>query len=257
MIYALQASLTLALLYAVYWLLLRRTSFHHLNRIVLPGIALISLLLPLTARLIPNFAPAPHIIGDGYLKYTAPLPLSAPIIINSKPIPQITPTLLITVAYLLGLAICLVRTIAPILTLAKLIRQNPTHREADYTLIELKQPSPPFSFFRWIFLHPGNYTPTQKRNILLHERVHIKQLHTLDILFMEFFAALFWFHPLAWRVNAATKLNLEYLADRELLDTGVEQKEYQYHLLELTVGPSLTRMANYFNQSHLKKNASP
>jgi hypothetical protein len=70
---------------------------------------------------------------------------------------------------------------------------------------------------------------------------------------MELVTALFWFHPLAWRLNAATKLNLEYLADDQLIKTGVPQKEYQYHLLQLTLGDTTPRTANYFNQSHLKK----
>jgi len=275
MLYALQASLALALLYFIYWLFLRRTSFHRLNRFVLIGIALAALLLPATGRLLPESASTPHFTATGALRITPePSILSrvwdvlapaahdvhsasgqgalSPAADATQPF-YLSPAEMLRDIYLLGLLFFVIRAIVPIIALAKLIRSNPRHRNETYTLVDLPQPSPPFSFFHWIFLHPGDHSEAQRRNILLHEQVHVLQYHTLDILFMEFFAALAWFHPVAWRLNKETKLNLEYLADHVLLNSGVEPKEYQYHLLQLTTTPLLIRTANHFNQSHLKK----
>jgi hypothetical protein len=263
--YALQAGLTLALLYTVYWLFLSRTGLHRLNRFVLLGIAITSLVLPLVARYLPNLTPTPNIIADGKVSYTPPFnPITGPLFAPPSSIAPIAGNpvsplhfnlipLTLAVLYGLGVTISLIRLLTSVLGLTKLIRKTPKHHSPHYTLVQLEQPSPPFSFFRYIFLHLESYSESQQQNILLHEQVHIQQQHTLDILFMEVFSALFWFHPLAWRLNKQTRLNLEYLADQQILKKGVEPKEYQYQLLQMTVGPSLTRLANYFNQSHLQK----
>lgn len=275
MLYALQASLALALLYAIYWLFLRRTSFHGLNRLVLLSVAIVSLTIPLATRFIPDQIESPRFTATGALRITPePSILSrvrdalspaahdvhspfghdalSPATDATQPF-YLSPAEILRDIYLLGLLFFVSRAILPIIALAKLIRTSPRQRHDTYTLVDLPQPSPPFSFFHWIFLHPGDHSEAQRRNILLHEQVHVLQYHTLDILFMEFFAALAWFHPVAWRLNKETKLNLEYLADHVLLNSGVEPKEYQYHLLQLAVAPSLIRTANHFNQSHLKK----
>jgi prepilin signal peptidase PulO-like enzyme (type II secretory pathway) len=256
MIYLLQAGCTLAILYTIYWLFLSRTGRHKLNRFVLIGIAVTTLLLPLATRLLPDLLPSPNITANGYVRYTAPTSLftaTQQLLRPTSPNTSMSPATILKTIYVHGLIICLIRVIAPIITLINLIRKNPTRREPHYTLVQLNQPTPPFSFFRYIFLNKNEYSEAQQRNILLHEQVHIQQHHTLDILFMELFAAFAWFHPFAWRLNTQTKLNLEYLADNQLIKTGVEPKEYQYQLLQLTLGPSLSRMANYFNQSHLQK----
>jgi len=83
--------------------------------------------------------------------------------------------------------------------------------------------------------------------------VHVRQYHTIDILFMELFACFFWFHPFAWRSKNLAKLNLEFIADRESLKTGIVRKDYQYSLLNVVFTGLNIKTANYFNYSHLKK----
>ena len=260
-IYALQASLALALLYSLFWLFLGKTGFHTLNRFVLTGIGIASLALPFLAREIPDLTPSANIVANGHAKYTSPASLltatqglfQAHATSNTPQSFTITPATLVAALYLGGVAIFLTRIITPIFALITLIRRSPTHRTTGFTLVQLRQPSPPFSFFRYIFLHKEDYSEVQQENILRHEQVHIRQYHTLDILFMELYTVIFWFHPLAWRLNSQVKLNLEYLADRHLIQSDINPKEYQYQLLQLATGRSLSRMANYFNQSHLKK----
>ncbi|HVU98652.1 MAG TPA: M56 family metallopeptidase [Puia sp.] len=252
MMYAIQASLTLAILYSLYWLAFRRSGLHRFNRLVLIGIAAASLALPMLASLAPDLMPPPHFRADGFVKYSPSPSLSTAITQPDSQKRNLGPVVIAGV-YGFGTAIFLIRLIAPLLALRQLIRKSPTHHSAEYTLVRLDQPSPPFSFFRYIFLHEKDYTQTQQTNILLHEQAHIRQHHTLDILFMELYTVLFWFNPFAWLLNRQTKLNLEYLADQQMLQAGIEPKEYQYQLLQMTIGPSFTRMANYFNRSHLQK----
>ena len=77
MMYAIQASLALAILYSLYWLAFRRTGLHRLNRLVLLGIAAASLALPILASQVPDLTPLPNIAANGFVKYT-PSPSTAP-----------------------------------------------------------------------------------------------------------------------------------------------------------------------------------
>jgi len=88
--------------------------------------------------------------------------------------------------------------------------------------------------------------------IILHEYVHIRQRHTLDILLAELCCALNWYNPFAWLIRHAIRQNLEFIADSKVLEKGLDKKGYQYHLLKV-IGEPRYRLANNFNFSSLKK----
>ncbi|HBY69604.1 MAG TPA: peptidase M56, partial [Flavobacteriaceae bacterium] len=67
--------------------------------------------------------------------------------------------------------------------------------------------------------------------VLLHEHAHAKQMHSVDILFIELLHVLFWFNPLFIFLKRSMKLNHEFLADRAVLKQGAETSVYQKLLL--------------------------
>ena len=40
-------------------------------------------------------------------------------------------------------------------------------------------------------------------------------------------------NPFAWLMKTEIRLNLEYLADHKVMESGTNKKAYQYHLLGL------------------------
>ena len=56
-----------------------------------------------------------------------------------------------------------------------------------------------------------------------------------------------------WLLKSEIRLNLEYLADNKVLETSIDHKQYQYHLLGLTHISKQTGLYNNFNVSHLKR----
>ncbi|MCB0585828.1 MAG: M56 family metallopeptidase, partial [Phaeodactylibacter sp.] len=88
--------------------------------------------------------------------------------------------------------------------------------------------------------------------ILKHEGVHQRQWHSADLLLAELFCIVFWFHPAAWWLNRALRIQLEHIADEAVLSSGVNRKGYQYSLLRLAAGNTPFRLANQFNQSLIK-----
>jgi hypothetical protein len=114
------------------------------------------------------------------------------------------------------------------------------------------QPIIPFSFGRAIYLNPRLHTEKEYEEIILHEYVHVCQRHTVDILVAELLCIVSWFNPFSWMIRHCIRQNLEFIADRQVLASGLDRKAYQYHLLKV-VGEPRYRLANNFNFSSLKK----
>lgn len=111
----------------------------------------------------------------------------------------------------------------------------------------------PFSFFNWIFINPTKHSRQEIDEIMTHELAHCRQRHSVDILFAELFAIAFWVNPFVWLLKREVRLNLEYLADNNVLANGTDSKEYQYHLLGLAYRKNVATISNNFNVLPLKK----
>ena len=111
----------------------------------------------------------------------------------------------------------------------------------------------PFSFFRWIFVNPDDKTPSQVQQILTHEQTHVAQWHSVDALLSQLFVAAFWFNPVAWLMRLQVRNNLEYLADRSVINGGTDKKAYQYHLLAVAYRTNVATITNNFNVLPLKR----
>ena len=111
----------------------------------------------------------------------------------------------------------------------------------------------PFSFFNWIFINPTKHNRQETDEIMTHELAHCRQLHSIDVIFTELFAIVFWANPFVWLLKREVRLNLEYLADNNVLAGGTDSKKYQYHLLGLAYRKNVATISNNFNVLPLKK----
>ena len=111
----------------------------------------------------------------------------------------------------------------------------------------------PFSFFNTIFINPALHNEQETHQILTHEFTHARQLHSLDVLLSELMTVIFWINPAAWLLKREIRHNLEFLADNSVLKSGIDSKNYQYHLLQLSYQVPENQLINKFNISPLKK----
>jgi TonB family protein len=111
----------------------------------------------------------------------------------------------------------------------------------------------PFSFFHWIFINKKMLQEPCLHEVLLHERTHVRQWHSVDVLVGEVACILCWFNPFAWILRREVRVNLEYLADQSVVDKGHDARTYQYHLLALTYQGSVATLSNNFNVLPLKQ----
>ncbi|HRN47365.1 MAG TPA: TonB-dependent receptor plug domain-containing protein [Niabella sp.] len=109
----------------------------------------------------------------------------------------------------------------------------------------------PFSFGNAIFINKKKYTDEELQEIIRHEFVHIKQKHTLDIIWCELLCIINWMNPFVWLLRKAIKQNLEFIADDKVLQHGYDKSEYQYLLLKV-MGNRQFAFTNHFNFSSLK-----
>lgn len=117
----------------------------------------------------------------------------------------------------------------------------------------LTQPAGPFSFFRMIFLYPAAYSEDEISEILVHEKTHVSQGHSIDVMLSELISILCWVNPFVWLLRREVRHNLEYLADNTVIRSGYDSKSYQYHLLGLAHHhPAAANLYNSFHVLPLK-----
>ncbi|MGE5406564.1 MAG: M56 family metallopeptidase [Methanosarcina sp.] len=120
-------------------------------------------------------------------------------------------------------------------------------------LLENERIKSPFSFLNWVFI-PGNLTDEKERNsIIIHEKVHAAQWHSIDNLLNETATAIMWFNPAVWMIRKSLHLIHEYLADEGTLNAGVEKVWYQALLLNQAAEDRLISIPSGFNNKLLKK----
>ena len=75
-----------------------------------------------------------------------------------------------------------------------------------------------------------SFRSDELEKICIHESIHAKQYHTLDILIVELVSILFWFNPLITVLKKHLQEVHEYLADERIINSTDMKKSY-YHLL--------------------------
>ncbi len=89
--------------------------------------------------------------------------------------------------------------------------------------------------------------------MVAHERTHIRQGHSLDILLIQLAAIAQWFNPFIWLYKRSLKELHEYLADREVLAQGFDPFIYKQVLFEQHLGARSLEFAHHLRQSQIKR----
>jgi len=132
--------------------------------------------------------------------------------------------------------------------------RNPVIIDGKYRIVEVSGDKAPCSFGNNIFINPEKYDWDTYNQILLHEKIHIEQRHTLDILLAELVLIFQWFNPFAWVYRREMESNLEFLTDDQLMEHHqVEKKSYQLSLMKVSAPHFPLSLTTNYNQSILKK----
>lgn len=241
--YILKSTAILTLFYVFYKLLLERETFFQSNR----SYFLIGLFTALTL---------PLIIIPKYIE-TETFVLSSDVnsSLNSVTIqePLINWTQWIIIVYITGVIFFTIRYLGRLSSLTWFLYTQQKIKYKQYILIQTSKNLAPFSFFNFIVYNSEKFNESELEHIIAHEKIHVNQLHSLDILLSQFIAIFNWFNPFIWLYNKEIQKNLEFIADEYAQHVTQEKKNYQYLLLK-TISPNyqMALTSNFYN-SIIKK----
>lgn len=87
-----------------------------------------------------------------------------------------------------------------------------------------------------------------------HEDIHIKQLHTFDVIFFELLGIITWFNPIIYLYKETIKNIHEYLADEAATKFQGNKEAYSMLLLNQAFGINTNALTNgFFKKSMVKK----
>jgi hypothetical protein len=266
--YLLKANAVIAVLFVIYLLLLKNLTFFGLNRVFLLAALLLSLLLPLAPPItVPGTAGLPAVAGlypddpfyrgiygrfPGADPDAAALPPGNATPVAPPPSQALPVGQLLAVMYAAVTGLLLARFGRQLYRVLGLIRGSRRRVIEGVTYCDHDGVLSPFSFFGCLVLNPSGYSEAQLQQIVAHEKVHIRQGHTTDILLAELVQILLWANPLVYWLKKHLKMNLEYIADRRVLAAGVDKQHYQWAILRSTAGPVAYALTNPFHASKLK-----
>ena len=220
-VYILKSSVCLAMFYLFYRLLLSKETFHRFNRMALLGVLALSFLVPLI-----------EVSSHEVLEMNQPfLSLEEMLLMTdmeqggvleerSASFPWRALMLLI---YVVGILFFVMRHLWSLGRMLRLLRVSRTESlgEGITLYIHDEKEVGPFSWMKYIVVSASDLG--ENRNaVLMHERAHIKNLHSWDLLLAEVCVFFQWFNPAAWLLKQELQAIHEYEADEWVIENGID-----------------------------------
>ena len=249
---------TIAVLWLVYRLLFRNSNRLHFNRFFLLTSMLLALAMPLLGLIsgleVPQMATLKQNMFNGtMLNEVIVTPEGQPVL------PEVTVTTdtqsrfslwqVIGGVYLLGVGVMTLLFLIKLGRLIVLIIRSSKRKMDGCTAVFTGREQGSFSFFRYAFFPNENVDP----DILRHEISHIEHHHSWDILFAEVMMILQWFNPFIYLYKKELQSIHEYQADRDVVATGVDKKNYMMLILQQCTAVDFSGMSNNFSLILTKK----
>ncbi|HEU5167132.1 MAG TPA: M56 family metallopeptidase [Chitinophagaceae bacterium] len=250
--YILKLSVALAAVYLFYQLVLRRLTFYNWNRWYLLGYTILAFLIPFInitpilennewsdVRII-NWVP---IINEDTTVQSIP---------DNNASITFSPGNIMLMILISGVLFLFVRLIIQFVSFNRMKKKATPFTENGLTIYQVNENIIPFSFGNSIFINKQLHNEEDLSEIIRHEIIHVKQKHSVDIIWGELLCLLNWYNPFAWLLKRSIRQNLEFIADNKVVQNGINKKEYQYLLLKV-IGNCQYSIATQFNFSSLKK----
>src|SRR6187551_496797 len=274
--YIINVAVILLACLAFYKLLLRRETFYKVNRFFLIACLAISFVLPLV-QVPQQFSlrkPTTAVIQQPSLIVTEQVQQSPPNVkqdaINTdgannatQPVAAKAENTRFSFAQLMnwlfwiywfGVIVFGVSFLFQLVLLLVRAYRSPVIIDGPYRIVEVSGDKAPCSFGNNIFINPEKYEWETYNQILLHEKIHIRENHTLDIIIAELLLIFQWFNPFAWIYRREIESNLEFLTDDQLMQQKkVDKHSYQLSLMKVSAPHFPLSLTTNYNQSILKK----
>lgn len=155
--------------------------------------------------------------------------------------------------YLILVGILTFRFLWSFMSVALLWLKSNKTRSNGVNIAVTPKPTPVFSIFNWIFMDQQTLNLRDANLILEHEKLHIQQNHTFDLLLGELLRIFIWFNPFIHLIIKEIKANHEFLADISVAETSGKIKRYQNLLIQLSSTIDFNMLTHNFSYSLIKR----
>ena len=275
------SAIAMALFFGLYWLTLRRSNLFRLRRFYLVGTLVLSLVLPFVSLEMPSRVTAvaqPYTQHFGMTQEPAVVQVDVAgetkteavestadmtnMTTETRGTTETAKTFsfkdIIWYGYVLGCGVAFILLVVKLFKTGRYYRRSVLSDElstGDMCVRVLGEPDGnlPFSFLRSVFVNPGVFTESELRQVLRHERTHIRQRHTWDLLFTEAVRVLQWFNPVIYLYARELSSVHEYLADEAVLSCGTSRRDYLELLYKQLCVGKFVPVGNSFRHLLTKK----
>jgi BlaR1 peptidase M56/Gram-negative bacterial TonB protein C-terminal len=244
--YLLQVNLCWCLFYGLYYALLSRETFFKLNRMYLIISLLCGLVIPLSSAYFSVKEDSPAVI------------ILEPFVVSANLLQQRLAQAetwsvwwILTILYGIGGAVLGFHFIVGLIRILSIYQRGKKTNLSDFILVNTEGVFNPFSFFRWVFFNPTAIQKDDFQQIILHEKAHVTQKHSYDVVFLELLKIAFWWSPLIWFYKKSLINVHEYLADEAVLETTTPPQYGRLLLRQMQVDVQPALANNFISQ--LKK----
>ena len=155
--------------------------------------------------------------------------------------------------YILGFSILFLKFSWGIFKLIKEIEFSEKIKQDHYQFILKQNKFTPYSFWNAIFLNKSDFLEGKiDYKIILHEKAHVNQKHSIDVIFIEIMLCVFWFNPAFYFYRKAIVTNHEFLADEAVLSQNKDIISYQKLILNELISEKIL-FTHPFNLHNTKK----
>lgn len=230
---------------AVYYLFLEKEKMYRFNRFYFLVSLIFSLVIPFISITVqpPKTVNKSEIIFEDTTRQIIPI----------QPAQEIFDWMnLIWFIYGVVVLFLLIKSILSIIAITKIQGEKMIYQ--NYTVKVTHENLPPFSFWNTIYLGRSYI----KNNIIdprifLHEKNHIDQKHSIDLIFIDILKIFTWFNPVLLIYKKAIITNHEFLADEAVLNSRYDIKEYQNLILDEIISIQNLPLTHSFNFNNTKK----
>ena len=249
LIYQVKVAVLVAALFGGYRLLLGRETFHRFNRLVLITIALLSFVLPLfhiTRH-------AAYADNSGAVEENTQLVVSDMDTTAAQTSAPVNMFAILLVLYGAGVLFVLVKKGISVWAMSRIIRKGRyADRAEGVDVIESDQIPGPLNWMRFVVM-PHEWLESENASVWKHENLHAHRWHSLDLLMADVMTAFQWFNPVMILLRKEFELIHEFEADRAVIDSGADLKEYKLMLVNAVAASRGLAMTSWLKQSNLKK----
>ncbi|HTH82779.1 MAG TPA: M56 family metallopeptidase, partial [Mucilaginibacter sp.] len=238
LIYLLQVSACIAIFYGFYYFLLNRLTFFTINRYYLLGTLLLSFVIPLLTIHVHQQENYPTVVqqvvhvnqlqNEPAVTYVASIKKVA---VKQQPVNWLQ---VLKVFYLLAAVGFLLHLIGALLNFFTKVRHSKIDRVGKVNILRGNKKLNNGSFLNYIFLNDDELSAEEMEQIIAHEMLHVKLLHSVDRIVAKLIQIILWFNPFVYLYARSIEENHEFEVDREVA-RSTDKSNYADLLLHLSI----------------------